>query len=252
MINKKNDTLEFKNKVVLITGSSRGIGSALAVKFGSLGSKVVVNYSHSKIKAMKVASEIKIGGGESFVVKADVSSRKQVEKMVSQVIKKFQKIDILINNAAILKMPSDWQEVTEKDFEKTMQVNIKGVFECTRAVAKQMIKQKQGKIVNISTIGGGSEVIAYISSKNAVNGMTTSFAKGLAPWVNINGVALSLINAGMGKVDDKSQVVGYVKKTPLNRLGKIDDVFGPVLYLASEESRFITGQTLVVDGGRSL
>jgi len=249
---KLKNLSEFKGKVVLITGSGRGIGAELALNFGLAGAKVIINYLHSKKKALKLVKKLKNIDVEVCPIKADVSKRKQVEKMINLTVSKYNTIDILINNAAVLPKPMGWKKISPKDWERTMQVNTQGMFECCRAVAPIMLKKKGSKIVNISTLGGGTFIAAYIASKTAINHLTKAFAQELAPNINVNAVALSKIEVGMGKPDNKQVADSYISETPMKRLGKISDVVNAVFYLASKNSDFITGQILVVDGGRSI
>ena len=234
--------MDFKDKVVLVTGASRGIGAGLALAFAEAGAKVVINYLKSEKEAEQLAKKIKDLGTDFFLVKADVSQRKEVEKMANLVLKKFGRIDFLINNAGIITQNSNWEEITEKDWQKTLLVNLKGVFECSRVIGKIMLKQKYGKIVNISSLRGtfgAPEAIAYAASKAGVENLTKSFAKAFLSFVNVNCLALGRINLGMGYL---------LKEKKDKRIGKIEDVVNRIFFLVSDESKYITGQTLFLDG----
>ena len=246
----------FKDKVVLITGASHGLGRKLAFEFGKEKASVVINYFQSKKEAEEVKDKLKNDYQiEAIVVRADVSKRGDVEKMLEKILNKFNSIDILINNAGIVLDPASWKEINEINWERTLAVNLKGVFECCRAVGQVMLKQKFGKIINISSLRGilgGAEVIAYAAAKAGVDNLTKSFAKALAPDVNVNGLSLRTINIGMGKLIKKNEIEPLTQKTLSKRIGEIDDVINGVFFLASDKSNYITGQTLVIDGGITL
>jgi len=236
----------FKDKIVLITGASRGIGAGLALAFAEKKARIVINFLSSKKEAQILSKKIKNLGTDFLLVKADISHRKEVEKVLDSVLKKFGRIDILINNAGIVTGSSDWRKISEKDWRRTLDVNLKGVFECCRAFGRIMLKQKYGKIVNISSlrgIFGGSEVIAYAASKAGVENLTKSFAKALAPFINVNCLTLGRINLGMGCA---------LKNRGDKNVRKIENVVNKIFFLVSDKSKHITGQTLFLDGRKSL
>lgn len=250
---KKNKVETFKNKTVLITGSDKGFGADLALYFGKLGANVVINHLGLEQKGIpKIFSKLKKLNIRPILIKADVSNRQQVMNMMKTIYSEYGRIDILINNAAVFLRPMGWFEMSEEDFDQTMKVNIKGVYECCRAAAPYMLKNKGSKIINLSTLGGDAAVAAYIISKIAVNHMTKIFAKEFAPNINVNAVAFSKIEVGMGKPKTYDEEETYVSQTPLKRLGHSSDIFSAVNFLSSKESDFITGHILVVDGGRSV
>jgi 3-oxoacyl-[acyl-carrier protein] reductase len=247
--------MTFKQKVVLITGASRGIGCGLALAFGNEKAKVVVNYLTSKKEALEIVKKILGVGGEAIPIKTDISKKKDIEKMVKLVMKKFGRIDILINNAGVSLQPSSWQEISEKNWEKIFKVDLKSVFECSRAVGQIMLKQKYGKIINISSLRGylgGPEVVAYAAAKAGVDNLTKSFAKALAPYINVNGISLGLMNIGMSRFSSEKQKRDWANKALIRKVGKIEDVINVIKFLADDSSSFITGQTIIVDGGFSL
>jgi 3-oxoacyl-[acyl-carrier protein] reductase len=248
--------MEFENKIVLITGASGGIGRGLAAAFGEKEALVVVNYLKSRKEALDVVKRIKESGGQAIAIKADVSKRKDVEKMVEKVLNKFGRIDILINNAGAVFEPAGWQEVSEKSWGKTLAVNLGGVFNCIKEVAPVMLKQKHGKVINIASIAGfigSSHAPAYSAAKAGVINLTQAFAKELAPHVNVNAVAPCWVaNTDWHKDKGRGFFKMVKREVPMQRMAEIDDVVNAVLFLASEKASFITGQTLILDGGLSL
>lgn len=235
---------EFDGKVVLVTGASRGIGAGIASSFSKNGAKVVVNYNKSKAKAKKVLEGLK---NEGMIVQADVARRVSVERMIKRVIKKWGRIDILVNNASLVNNHSAWRDVPELEWKKTINVNLGGVFNCMRIVLPEMLKQKSGKIVNVASLSGiypGKAIApAYTISKAGVINLTQAMAMEVAPHVNVNAVVLGRVNKEGLELDER---------IPLNRLASVSDVVGVVNFLASKNSSYITGQSLVVDGGLSL
>jgi 3-oxoacyl-[acyl-carrier protein] reductase len=238
---------------VIITGADKGFGAKLALYFGKLGANVVINHlGLDQKKSPKIYNDLLKLGNDPMHIKADVSSRQQVMDMMEKVYSKYGHIDVLINNAAVFLQPTGWFEMSEADFNQTINVNLKGVFECCRAAAFFMSKTKGSKIINLSTLGGDANVGPYIISKIAVNHMTKVFAKEFAPNINVNAVAFSKIEIGMGKPKSNKEENYYVSQTPLKRLGNSSDIFGAINFLASKESDFITGHILTVDGGRCI
>lgn len=250
---KQDQPKTFKNKTVLITGSDKGFGAKLALYFGKLGANVVINHLGLDQKnPPKVFNDLLKLGNHPMHIKADVSNRQQVMDMMTAVYSRYGHIDVLINNAAVFLQPTGWFEMSEEDFDRTMQVNLKGVFECCRAAAFFMSKTKASKIINLSTLGGDANVGPYIISKTAVNHMTKVFANEFAPNINVNAVAFSKIEIGMGKPKSNKEEKLYISETPLKRLGNSSDIFSAISFLSSKESDFITGHILTVDGGRCI
>lgn len=241
--------MRLKNKVAIVTGSSRGIGKAIALAFAREGAKVVVNYVRSEDKAKELVKRIEALNSMGMAIKADVSKPEEVENMVNRVREKFGRIDILVNNAGIgahLVKGSDIEK-----WDKIMDVNLKGVFLCCRAVAKVMLKQKSGSIINISSIGGiraGISSLYYSVSKAGVIMLTKCLALELAPYVRVNSIAPGYIKTPMmARTLSEEEII---KSIPLRRLGTPEDVANVAVFLASSDSDHITGQVIAVDGGR--
>lgn len=252
--------MRLKDKVCLVTGASRGIGRAIAVTFGREGADVVVNYSKSKEKAEEVVNEIIKFGRKAIAVKADVSNKEEVDKMVEDVIKEFGKIDVLVNNAGITHRNPDILGATKEEWEKVLGVNLLGTYYCIQAVAPHMIKRRYGKIINIASLAGigvaVGEEVAYAPSKAAVINLTKRLAYKLGPYnINVNAIAPGLIrteilSVGRSEEEVKKLIDEVTKLTALRRTGEPEDIANVALFLASDESNFITGQLIVADGGR--
>ncbi len=246
---------KLKGKVAVVTGASRGIGRAVAMKFGEEGANVVVNYNSSSQEAENVRREIVKKGSDSVVFKADVSNSGDVAKMIDATMAKFGKVDILVNNAGMI-FRKKFLESTEEDWDRTMEVNLKSVYLCCKAVAPIMLKQKRGKIVNISSISGLSsppssiETPDYAASKAGVIGLTRSLAVNLAPYVNVNAVCPGATETDMVQTMGENGRRLRIEETPLKRFGRPEETALAILYLASNDSDFVTGATLVVSGGR--
>lgn len=238
-----------KNKVALITGASRGIGKAIALKFAKEGAKIIVNYLNSETEAKNVVKEI---GSEAIAIKCDVSKEDEVKNMVEKAINKFGKIDILVNNAGIV-IDIPFEEKTLAQWKKTLDVNIIGTFLCTKYVAKEMSKQKSGNIINISSTNSidtyHSESIDYDISKAGVNIFTKGMAEEFAPNIRVNCIAPGWIDTDMNKDLPKDYLEEEIEKIYLKRLGKPEEIANVALFLASDESSFMTGNILVVNGG---
>lgn len=241
-----------KGKTALVTGGARGIGKAIAMKLGKLGANIVVNYSGSREASESVVKELKEMGVEAISVRADVSDYVQVENMIEETVKSFGSIDILINNAGITK-DTLIMRMSENDFDKVIDINLKGTFNCIKAASKYMIKQRSGKIVNIASVVGiigNAGQANYAASKAGIIGLTKSAARELAGRnINVNAVAPGFITTDMtGDLPDKIKNE-YMDKIPLKRFGSPDDVANAVSFLCSDESVYITGQVINVDGG---
>lgn len=252
---RQKENMSFKNKVILITGASSGIGKGLALYFAQQEGKVVINYKSSHDAAKKVASKIDGFSGESLTIQADVTQRSEVQSMVSRILSEYGQIDILINNAGGVYEPASWNQVKQSDFNETVQLNLTSVFNCISEVAPQMRKLDGGKIVTISSIAGfmgGAQAPAYTAAKAGSINLTKAFAKELAPSINVNCVAPGWVNTNWhcSKGEDFFKMVK--RETPLKRIGKVEDIVRSVSFLASKQAEYITGQTLVVDGGISL
>lgn len=245
------------NKVAIITGARQGMGKAHAFTLAEAGAKVVIS-DLSLADCQKVAEEIeKKYSVKTLAIKCDVSQKEEVENLVKETINQFKKIDILVNNAGICQN-KPFLELTEKDWEKTININLKGEFLMAQEVAKEMIKQKSGSIINIASIAMGQEgigflnLVHYCASKGGVVGMTEAMALELAPYnIRVNAVAPGIIETPMINFlkTDSQSLENSLSRIPLRRLGKPEEVSNLVLFLASDESSYITGSTLVIDGG---
>ena len=242
----------FDGKAAVVTGASRGIGRTVALRLAAEGAKVVVNYSGSQDKAEAVVEEIRAAGGEAFVFQANVSDADQVKDMMDETIKQFGSIDFLVNNAGITR-DNLLMRMKEDEWDDVLSINLKGVFLCTKAVTRQMMRQRAGKIVNLASVVGivGNPGQAnYVAAKAGVIGLTKTTAKELAARnILVNAVAPGFITTDM--TDDlgddmKEQLLLTI---PLGKLGSAEDVANTVAFLLSDEAKYITGQTINVDGG---
>lgn len=241
-----------RDKVALVTGAGRGIGKATAIALAREGADVVVNDVDLQ-SAEETAEEIRAIGRRALPIKADVSSKREVNKMVDRIIETFRKIDILVNNAGIFSSVSI-DDMTEDEWDRVIEVNLKGVFLCSQAVMKVMKKQRSGKIVNIASlageIGGVFAGANYAASKAGVICLTKSLAKQLATYgVNVNAIAPALIETDMTKNWPKEVKKALLKQIPLGRFGTAGEVAETVLFLVSDGANFITGATIDVNGG---
>ena len=242
-----------ERKVALITGGSRGIGKAIAKKFAKEGYDIVINYVSESAELGKVKEEmIENRNVDILFVKADVTNYNGCEEMIKEVINKFGRIDVLVNNAGITK-DGLLMRMKEEDFDKVIEVNLKGTFNVTKNVIPYMMKQRSGKIVNISSvvgIGGNAGQANYAASKAGIIGFTKSVAKELASRnILANCVAPGFIKTDMTDVLSDAVKENINKQIPLNKMGEADEVANALYFLASEENTYITGQVLNVDGG---
>ena len=244
--------MRLKNKIALITGSSRGIGKATALLFAKEGAKVVVNYLFSKKEAFAVVDEIRKIGSNATAIKCDISKETDVKKMVQKTIDKFGKIDILVNNAGIV-FDVPFFDRTAKQWKKTLDVNLLGTFLCSKYTSQQMLKTGGGKIINISSTNGintfSPEAMDYDASKAGIIILTRDLAKELAPKIQVNAIAPGWVNTEMNKDLPKDFVKEETKKIYLKRFAKPEEIAMAILFLASDEASYITGSILKVDGG---
>lgn len=251
--------LDFKDKVAVVTGSSRSIGRGVALALAREGCAVVVNYRKSREEAEEVVNTIKEDGGNSIAVQCDVSKREEVEAMFATAIETFGKVDILVNNAGVGKGGSIL-ETTDEVWDLQMAVNIKGVFLCTQVAARHMVERRYGKIVNISSNSGFGIAMpgetSYAVSKAGVIQLTKSSAYDLGPYgINVNCVAPGAVDTVMlkgGRSDEEYAKVlqGRRDRASLGIVGAPEDIANAVLFFANDKSHYITGKTLLVDGGR--
>ena len=244
-----------KGKVALVTGASRGIGKAIALGLAENGAAVSVNYSSSESSALEVAEIIRKNGGKAEIFKARVNEEAEVEEMFSAVEKKLGPVDILVNNAGITKDNLLMRMKTE-EWDMVIDVNLKGAFLCTRRALKGMMKNRYGKIINISSVvgfSGNAGQFNYSATKAGVIGMTKSAALECASrGIRVNAVAPGFIETDMTASISDDMKAAYMEKIPLKSLGKPEDIANAVIYLASPLSDYMTGQTLHLNGGMYL
>jgi len=245
----------FKNKTVVVTGAGRGIGKAIAMKFGELGANVVVNYRSSQVQADEIVDKILAAGGNAFAVKADVSSFDEAKNLITEAKLKFGTVDILVNNAGITK-DTLLLRMKEDDFDSVIQTNLKGAFNCLKHAAEVMIKQRSGKIINISSVVGlmgNAGQINYSAAKAGIIGMTKSAAKELSGrGITVNAIAPGFITTEMTESIPENIKKDMLAAIPLKRYGTPENIADAVCFLASESASYITGQVLCVDGGMAM
>lgn len=239
-------------KVALVTGASRGIGKAIACKLAREGAKVIINYNGSKEKAEAVKSEIEAAGGQAEVYQCDVSDYTACETFIQTVIKEEGSLDILVNNAGITK-DGLLMKMSEGDFDKVLDTNLKGAFNTIRFASRQMLRQKGGRIINMSSVvgvSGNAGQANYAASKAGVIGLTKAAARELASrGITVNAIAPGFIETDMTDVLSDKVKEASEAQIPLGHFGKPEDVAAAAAFLASEEAGYITGQVLHVDGG---
>lgn len=247
---------DLREKVAIITGARRGMGRAHAIIFAKAGAKVVVS-DISQEECQLVADEIKKEKGEAIAVKCDISNKAEVDNLIKKTIEKFGKLDILVNNAGICPF-KPFLELTEEDWHKVLSVNLKGYFLCSQAAALEMAKQKSGVIVNIASIAMGQVgsgfpgIVHYCASKGGIVAMAEAMSLELAPLgIRVNTISPGAIDTPMASSvkQDAKTFEGFMAKIPLKRMGRPEEISNAVLFLASDESSYMTGATVVVDGG---
>ena len=248
--------MKIENKVAIVTGASRGIGRGIAKRFAQEGARVAINYNTSEREASLFLDEIEREGGKAILARADVSKRAEVKQMVRKTMEAWNRIDILVNNAGI-HYPVDIFEHTEEMWNKTIDVNLKGTYLCCKEVAPIMLGQKSGKIINISSNSGMYHPSAmlfseYVASKAGVNGLTKALALRLGPYITVNAICPGAIMTEMNAFRDDNAKKAVIEETPLKRMGTVEDVANASLFLASDDSSFITGELMLVTGGRGM
>jgi 3-oxoacyl-[acyl-carrier protein] reductase len=245
-------------KSAIVTGASRGIGAAIASRFASEGSDVLVNYSNSLAEASALVEKInEAGAGRAVLNRADVSKIDEIKLMASSALREFGKIDILVNNAGVL-FPKDFFSSSEEEFDKVVAVNLKGTFFCCQAVAEIMRKQGYGRIINIASVSALAQPTAfpsvnYVASKTGVLGITRALAVNLAPYnIRVNAVCPGLTDTDMAKwmTDERRKLV--LGESMVHRMGKPEEIANACAFLASDEADFVTGEILTVGGGRGM
>jgi NAD(P)-dependent dehydrogenase (short-subunit alcohol dehydrogenase family) len=251
---KRSNFFDLSEKVAIVTGGGRGLGRTMALALADAGANVIIADIIIN-QAEYVAKEIIKKNIRSLAIKVDVTKPKEVQKMVSQVMKHFRRIDILVNNAGI-NIIAPAESFGPKDWDKVLSINLKGVFLCAQAVGKVMIKQRKGKIINIASIAGmvgtPHHAVAYNSSKAGVINLTRALAIEWGKYnINVNAIAPGIIETDLTRkrLENKKYYKYWIDRTPLGRIGKPEDLIGALIYLSSETSDWLTGHTIVVDGG---
>lgn len=244
-----------EGKIALVTGGSRGIGKAIALALAENGATVIINYCGSEEAAKQTADEITGKGGTAHLLQGDVSDSAQVEKMFSYIGENFKRLDILINNAGITR-DNLILKMTDEEFNRVIDTNLRGVFYCLKQASRMMLKQRYGKIVNISSISGvhgNPGQVNYSAAKAGVIGMTKTLAKELASRsINVNAIAPGYINTDMTAGLKEEFKAKALETIPLKRFGEGSDIAEAAVFLASDKASYITGQVLSVDGGMGI
>lgn len=244
--------MSLEGKVAIVTGASRGIGKGIAIQLAKAGACVVINYKSNDEEAEKTYQEIKKIGAYAMKIKGDVSDYEFSKQMIKTTVDKLGKVDILINNAGISKIGL-FMDATPGEWNNILDVNLKGTINCSHNAVKEMIKQKSGSIINISSmwgeVGASCEVI-YSASKGAINSFTKSLAKELAPSnIRVNAIAPGVIDTEMNGWLSSDERKSLIDEIPMMKFGEVSDVGMLVTFLASENSKYITGQVITIDGG---
>ncbi len=244
--------MELKGKTAIITGSGRGLGKAIALKLAQLGANIVLNDIEASVAVDETAIEFKKSGYNVLVTKGDVRNLAEIESMVEKTIEVFGSIDILINNAGITK-DTLILRMSEKDWDDVLDINLKGAFLCTKSVARVMMKQRSGKIINIASVSGvtgNAGQANYSASKSGLIGLTKTTAKELASrGITCNAVAPGAIKSKMTDVLPEKVKENYLNNIPLGRFGTPEDVANVISFLAGKYSDYVTGQVIHIDGG---
>ena len=245
-----------EGKVAIVTGSSRGIGKAIAERFAAEGAKLTVNWAQDEARAGDVVEGIKRQGGEAISVRADVSRSADVREMVKATVDRFGRVDVLVNNAGVM-VSKSLLETTEEEWDRTIDVNLKGAYLCSKEVVPIMQSQKYGRIVNISSNSGlyhptAMRFTEYVTSKAGMNGLTKAMALALGPYITVNAICPGWIKTEMIEGTDPAVEQRILDETALGRWGSPDEVAGAALFLVSKDADFVTGELLIVAGGRGM
>jgi len=245
-----------EGRVAIVTGASRGIGRAVAERFGAQGAKVAVNWVRGDREARDVVEGIKNHGGDALSVQGDVSRSADVRKLVRATVDAFGRVDILVNNAGVM-VSRSVMDTTEEDWDRTIDVNLKGAYLCSKEVVPIMLEQKTGKIINMSSNSGlyhpsAMRFTEYVVSKAGMNGLTKAMALALGPHITVNAICPGWIKTEMIEGTDPEVERRILAETALARWGTPDEIAGAALFLASKDADFITGELLIVAGGRGM
>lgn len=247
--------MKLENKVALVTGAGRGIGKAIAKALASEGAVVIVNYNGSVQKAAETVKEIEEAGGKALAIRCNVADFTACRDMIDGIIKEQGRLDILVNNAGITR-DGLLMKMSEEDFDSVMDTNLKGAFNCIRHAARQMIKQKSGRIISISSVSGvlgNAGQANYSASKAGIIGLTKATAREVASrGITVNAIAPGFITTDMTEVLSESVKTSVTETIPMKKFGKPEDIAQTALFLASEEAAYITGQVICVDGGMAM
>ena len=247
--------MNLTGKIALVTGGSRGIGRSIALALASQGANVIINYTSNEESALKVIEEIESFNVKGLAVKANISKSEEVAEMINKIEETFDGIDILVNNAGITK-DNLFIRMKEEDWDQVMDVNLKGTFLCTKAVIRKMIKQKYGRIINMSSVvgvAGNPGQANYCASKAGVIGFTKSIAKEVAGKnITVNAIAPGFIETDMTKVLPENVKESMLEVIPMKKYGKPEDIANLVVFLSSDNANYITGQVIHVDGGMAM
>ena len=247
--------MNLTGKIALVTGASRGIGRQIALTLAGYGATVIVNYNGSAAKAEEVVNEITANGGMAESMQCSVSDFEKSKEMIDGIVKKYGRLDILVNNAGITK-DNLIMKMSEDDFDAVIATNLKGAFNCIKHISRQMLKQKSGHIVNISSVSGvmgNAGQVNYSASKAGIIGMTKAVAREMASrGITVNAIAPGFIRTEMTDVLKDDIKKALMEQIPMKNFGEVEDIANTVAFLASEDARYITGQVISVDGGMAI